>query len=195
MHRILGVLFCVMMGTKIEAQSQPQSEKSQSQCLAAIKNAEETHKIPTHLLGAIGVVESGKKGENRFREPSPWVIQVNGKGLFFKSKEEAVKKAKQLQSQGIKNMDVGCLQVNLHHHPDAFGSLEEAFDPGVNTEYAAKFLADLRRKHRTWIMAVAHYHSMNKEHNIPYRKKVFRAWAEVKLMYRIKRREQNTMRA
>lgn len=83
-----------------------------------------------------------------------------------------------LKAKGVKNIDVGLMQVNLLHHPQAFSSLEQAFDPQKNIEYAAKFLTSLKKKHASWSKAIAHYHSALPQHHIPYRDKVNRMWRE-----------------
>jgi len=50
----------------------------------------------------------------------PWTINAQGKGQFFKTKAEAVKAIKNLQAQGVKSIDVGCMQINLSYHGKAF---------------------------------------------------------------------------
>ena len=47
----------------------------------------------------------------------------------------------------MRSIDIGCAQVNLMHHPDAFASLEQAFDPMANADYAARFLKQLHDTH------------------------------------------------
>jgi hypothetical protein len=37
-----------------------------------------------------------------------------------------------MQGEGVRSIDIGCMQINLVHHPDAFGSLEAGFDPITN---------------------------------------------------------------
>jgi hypothetical protein len=46
-------------------------------------------------------------------------------------------------------------------HPRAFASLEEAFDPATNADYAARYLSGLYRDEagRNWNIAVGLYHS------------------------------------
>jgi hypothetical protein len=58
-------------------------------------------------------------------------------------------------------VDVGCMQVDLHYHPDAFNTLDEALDPAANADYAARLLVDLYRREagRSWDIAVGLYHS------------------------------------
>ena len=53
------------------------------------------------------------------------------------------------------------MQVDLKYHPDAFASLEQAFDPVTNTNYAAQFLLGLYHGEAggSWDVAVGLYHS------------------------------------
>ena len=64
-----------------------------------------------------------------------------------------------LQAQGVRSIDVGCMQVNLMHHPNAFASLDAAFDPTANALYAARFLNTLYGISGSWVQATAAYHS------------------------------------
>ena len=68
--------------------------------------------------------------------------------LFFAAREK-----------GAKFIDVGCMQINHHYHAAAFASVADMFDPHRNVDYAARFLADLHRRHLSWSMAVARYHA------------------------------------
>ena len=81
-----------------------------------------------------------------------------------------------LQARGITVIDVGCFQVNLHHHPRAFASLDEAFDPVANARYAGLFLTRLRQNARDWETAAAHYYSLTPDLAQAYRVKVLAAW-------------------
>lgn len=76
----------------------------------------------------------------------------------------------------MKNIDVGCMQVNLHYHPNAFDSLDTAFDPAANARYAAELFSKLRKRNRSITRAVAHYHSTTRARNVPYKKKVMKFW-------------------
>ena len=84
------------------------------------------------------------------------------------------KVAERLKARGIRNIDVGCLQINLHHHPDAFDSLEAAFDPAENAKAAANLLVELRDTWGSWTRAVGNYHSNTPTLSGPYRVKVYR---------------------
>ena len=63
----------------------------------------------------------------------------------------------------MRSIDVGCMQVNLLHHPQAFATLEQAFDPPTNARYAARFLISLFHQTADWPKAGALYHSATPE--------------------------------
>jgi hypothetical protein len=148
-------------------------------CRAAIAVAEREHGIPAGLLQAIGRVESGRRdpASGHFA-PWPWTINAEGRGMFFPTREAAIAEVRQLQAGGMRSIDTGCMQVNLRHHPDAFASLEQAFDPLANARYAARFLAELQASRQDWSRAAAHYHSQTPERAEAYRARVLAAWAE-----------------
>ncbi len=83
-----------------------------------------------------------------------------------------------MQAHGIQSIDVGCGQVNLMDHPDAFASLDLAFDPQVNAAYAGKFLKELYDQTGDWTKAVAQYHSATPDIGADYQKKVLAMWPE-----------------
>ena len=145
-------------------------------CAVHIAQYEKQHNIPEGLLHAISKVESGRKDDTGRIVAWPWTINAEGKGFFFASKAEAIAAVLKMQQEGVKSIDVGCMQVNLYYHPKAFSNLSDAFDPVKNVAYAAKFLSGLKNEHASWHTAVAHYHSANPVHHIPYRKTVLNVW-------------------
>jgi soluble lytic murein transglycosylase-like protein len=76
----------------------------------------------------------------------------------------------------VQSIDVGCMQVNLMYHPHAFASLEDAFDPRTNAEYAARFLNELYAADRDWAHAIAAYHSETPALGEAYRVLVLARW-------------------
>jgi hypothetical protein len=123
------------------------------------------------------LTESGKwDPSSKAQIAWPWTVYAEGRGRYLKSKSAAVREVLRLRARGVKNIDVGCMQVNLKYHPDAFASLDKAFEPMSNADYAASFLKSLYRQHRSWTRAVEHYHSSTPKYRLPYRKKVMRAW-------------------
>lgn len=145
-------------------------------CAVPIARYEKHHGIPEGLLVAIAKVEAGYKNETNSTVAWPWAVNAGGQGYYFPSKEAAITAVQTMKAKGIRNIDVGCMQINLFYHPHAFKTLADAFDPGKNVAYAAKFLTSLKNEHASWYTAVAHYHSANPAHHTSYRKNVLKAW-------------------
>jgi hypothetical protein len=129
-------------------------------CEQAIGAAARANRVPGDLMGAIGLVETGRPDPaNGAWRPWPWAINAEGRGMFFESKAEAIAAVRRLQASGVRSIDVGCMQVNLMHHPNAFASLDEAFDPSRNALYAGRFLGELFQRSGNWTVAAGWYHS------------------------------------
>lgn len=142
-------------------------------CLAAINQAEALRELPRNILTAIGLTESGRRDpQTNVFAPWPWTINAEGKGYFFNSKQEAIEAVQRLQQDGVRSIDVGCMQVNLLHHADAFRDLNQAFDPAANVAYAAQYLQALHRQHNSWTTAIGNYHSATPEFHNRYRQKI-----------------------
>lgn len=149
-------------------------------CRLATAVQEQKATMPENLLTAISLVESGRWDEaSRARIAWPWTVMAEGRGRYLPSKQAAIAEVRQLQARGVRNIDVGCMQINLHWHGDAFDSLEEAFDPRANAAYAADFLARLYDETRDWDVAAAYYHSRTPERAEYYSGKVRVALAEL----------------
>ena len=154
------------------------SMSPQAQCRTAIAAAERTLGVPDRLMQSIGVIESGRRDEAGSVSAWPWTINHGGIGAYFATKAEAVAAVAALQSQGVRSIDVGCMQVNLMHHGDAFASLEEAFDPGANARYAARFLNRLLVQTGSWPGATAGYHSLTPDIGAEYARRVLAVWGK-----------------
>ena len=150
------------------------------QCRQAIRAAERAGGIPDQLMAAIGRVESGRREADGTVNPWPWSINAEGQDHIYETKTQAVAAVRALQAHGMRSIDVGCMQVNLMYHPDAFATLEQAFDPATNAAYAARFLTQLRQQTGTWPIATAWYHSATPELGADYQRKVMAVWPEEK---------------
>lgn len=146
-------------------------------CRSAIAAAERGFGVPDRLMQAIGVVESGRADERGGVTAWPWTINVEGVGYVFDTKQDAIAAVNAHRARGVQSIDVGCMQVNLMHHGDAFGSLEQAFDPLTNARYAAEFLQKLLGQTGSWPRAAAAYHSMTPDIGADYGRKVLAVWA------------------
>lgn len=151
-----------------------------SSCEVFIRQQENFYHIPMHLLKAVSLIESGRTIKPGKRVAWPWTINVNGRGYVFETKDEAINAVKKFKRQGEGSIDVGCMQINLKHHPTAFRDLESAFDPQLNVAYAAQFLNNLKRQFGNWKTAVAHYHSASPKFHQPYRDKIHKQWSTLR---------------
>ncbi len=150
-------------------------------CGAETARQEKTQAIPDRLLHAISLVESGRwNSESRASFAWPWTVMAEGEGRFLPSKAAAIAEVRKLQAAGVRNIDVGCMQVNLLAHPDAFASLDEAFEPATNVAYAARFLAGLHDSTQNWPTAGAYYHSQTPNLAAAYKARLISTWENVK---------------
>jgi len=154
-------------------------EKQGKLCAKAIKSAERHYRIPRQLLAAISLAESGRYSKTRRATFAwPWTVRSGKFSRFLPNRAAAIHTVRQLQARGIRNIDVGCMQVNLSYHPKAFADLNAAFDPAKNVTYAARFLTRLQRSKRSWSRAVGLYHSAKPAKGLPYWRRVMRLWGK-----------------
>jgi hypothetical protein len=146
-------------------------------CRSAAHAFEQSAGLPPGLLLAIGQVESGRLDPATRRvDPWPWSANRRGEGRYFASAAEAIAWVARQQAAGERSIDVGCFQVNLQYHPDAFASLTEAFDPAANARYAAALLNRLHARTGSWPRAIALYHSADPFEGHWYSARVVEAW-------------------
>jgi hypothetical protein len=150
-------------------------------CDQAATVAEATWQLPAGLLSAIGVVESGRGDLARARPvPWPWTINFDGRGYFLPNKTEAVAVVSTVRAAGRAVIDVGCFQVNLFYHPEAFASIEEAFDPNANAQAAARILTRAHSGGGSWDYAIGLYHSASPDRAAAYLRQVQAVWPWVR---------------
>lgn len=157
------------------------SDHAETICAEAIDIEERRSRIPGRLMAAIASVESGRwDRKSRANIAWPWTVTSGGAGKFYPTRHAAIRAVETLRQRGVSNIDVGCMQINLGYHPDAFNSLDEAFDPATNVAYAAAFLQRLKARTRSWSQAVRFYHSSDPERQRHYGNKVFKARQEIR---------------
>ena len=146
-------------------------------CARQTARAERRMAIPRNLLSAISLTESGRWEKSRRANVAwPWTVTSGGQGRYFDTKAEALAEVEFLMTDGVRNIDVGCMQINLYYHANAFESLAEALDPGANVTYGASFLKNLYSATGDWTEAAGYYHSTTPELNGPYKDKVLAYW-------------------
>jgi hypothetical protein len=143
--------------TPTERQSARGADEN-SACLREILLAQQRYDIPRNLLLGIGLQEAGISRGGSFTV-WPWTANSEGEGRFFDSAADAAAWVRGQQASGIASIDVGCMQINLRWHPEAFASLEDGLNPALNVDYAARMLKGLYRRTGDWATAAASYHS------------------------------------
>jgi hypothetical protein len=147
------------------------SLENSTNCKELISHFEKVHGIPEKLLLAIATVESKK---------SPWAVNALRKSWFFSTKEAAVRHIQKLKEQGVKNINIGYMQINLQSHGRRFKDIGDILTPYNNIGYAAKLMRILYAQYGSWEEAVKYYHSSSSVYNITYKHKVYSAWANTK---------------
>lgn len=128
--------------------------EKQGLCERYVSRAARNYGVPLGVLYAVGLTESGKKGKLH-----PFAMNIAGETRFPGSVEKAMRELHDAQRRGVRLIDVGCMQINHYYHRENFPSDRAMFDPARNVDYAASFLKSLKKKHKTWAMAVARYHA------------------------------------
>ena len=146
-------------------------------CSVFTEKYSKIYNLPDKLLTSISLVESGIKKENKIIS-WPWTLNVSGKSKYFKNKEDVLFFLKSNAQK--KNIDVGCMQINLKYHEKEFDSIESIIDPEKNVKYAAKFLKSLFKKHKRWNEAISRYHSSSPVRKKIYLRKVQNYWSKIR---------------
>ncbi len=140
-------------------------------CDSAALRAAKAYDIPPQVMLAITRVETGRRLEDQL-QPWPWAVNHSGTSHWFDTPQEAEDFVHSAVARGENNLDIGCFQLNLRWHGEAFSSLKEMFDPDQNADYAAQFLMENHQRKGNWVDAVAAYHSETPQHAKTYIEKV-----------------------
>jgi hypothetical protein len=169
---IIGALLALSVSAGARADTPPAQT-----CEAAGRAAELAAALPANLLLSIGRVESGRPDALTGRiVPWPWTVNADGIGRFFPNEAAAIAFVRLAEASGARDVDVGCFQISLQDHPDAFATLEDAFDPVRNANEAAGFLRRLQSRTGSWDSAIADYHSGTPDLGLPYERRVLAVW-------------------
>ncbi|MDP4708713.1 MAG: lytic transglycosylase domain-containing protein [Rickettsiaceae bacterium] len=161
MNKLCYLFFLLLASVSFSAFAGIDPELLESKkCSNMFAYFEARYKLPQHTLHSISLQETQKAhSTHKIALVWPWTINANGKGYHFETKDKALAFARAQIAAGNKSIDVGCMQINLKYHPDAFASLEQAFSPRNNIAYGAKFLKDHYNKAGSWNKAIGRYHS------------------------------------
>ncbi len=139
-------------------------------CERAAVEASAESGVPVSVMKAISLVETGRTRGGQAR-PWPWTVNMEGKSVWFDSREAALAYAYEHYKRGARSFDVGCFQINYKWHHEHFTSIADMMDPSANARYAAEFLLSLHAETGDWAEAAGAYHSRTPEHADRYKAK------------------------
>lgn len=140
-------------------------------CETAAQMAAERHDVPLDLLRAIALAETGLRRNGQVA-PWPWAVHAEGRGYWPATRTEALERVRAAQARGIRNIDLGCFQINLHWHGAQFASPEDMIDPQRNADFAARLLKQHQARLGSWEAATGAYHSATPDLAARYRVRV-----------------------
>jgi len=147
---------------------------AQDSCVTSAVEVERKLNIPSGLLVAIALVESGQDGV-----PHPFAMSVNGRPVMARSAQDAARHLKDRQGQIRSNVYVGCMQLSLSHHRGQFSPVERIADPRENVAYAGRLLLRLHGEEGNWKSAVARYNGASMRRAQAYVCKVWQHLSEL----------------
>lgn len=163
---ILFVFICFAVALSLNvasARSQQLNPQLVAQCHKAIARASQKTGVPQEIMLAISLTETGKNIGGSVN-PWPWTVNMEGAGLWFETRAEALAYVTSHFQRGARSFDVGCFQINYKWHHQHFSSIAQMFDPEINAMYAAKYLTELFQETGSWLKAAGYYHSRTPEY-------------------------------
>lgn len=160
---VLLTAFLMLIASDVSARTDPTVV-----CDHVAQVAAERVGVPVTVLQAITRTETGRNKNGAFG-PWPWTVNMEGKGVWFETIEDARVYVFKNFKRGARSFDVGCFQINYKWHHKGFSSIDEMFDPTSNALYAARFLKQLYAEYGNWSDAAGAYHSRTPEHANRYK--------------------------
>jgi len=167
LSRIVTTTLAAFLVALLATPAQANADLSQICDRVAVEAAAATG-VPISVLKAISLTETGRARGGTTR-PWPWTVNMEGKGVWFDTREAALAYAYEHYKRGARSFDVGCFQINYKWHHEHFASIEEMFDPSANARYAANYLLSLYGESGDWEAAAGAYHSRNPEYAERYK--------------------------
>ncbi len=125
---------------------------AQDSCVTHAVEAEQKLNIPSGLLVAIALVESGQDGT-----PHPFAMSLQGRSYFARNVGDAAKHIRDHRGQLRSNTYVGCMQLSLASHQGQFRPVERIVEPRDNVFYAGQLLVRFHGEEGNWKTALARY--------------------------------------
>jgi hypothetical protein len=155
--------FSLVFGYAQATPSTPATYRHAGSCDEAARVAAQESGVPLPILLAITRTETGRT-VNGTTYPWPWTVNMEGRGVWFDTRIEALAYVFDHFKTGARSFDVGCFQINYRWHGARFASIEDMFDPLANARYAASFLNSLYEESGDWNVAAGAFHSRTAVH-------------------------------
>ena len=152
-RRTLGAAL-VMAPCLMPANAQPTKTQIPQQYVAMSQFCD----VPARLLYAVALGESGRQVRGVWTA-WPWTLNIEGKGYFFKSRQEVFDAFMVAISDG-RSVDVGPMQLNWHWKYQYLHSPWLATDPTFNISVACRILRSHYENNPSagWFEAAGRYH-------------------------------------
>ena len=172
---------CFLFLSGLIAASDPTLALSGQTVPAGYRLIADAYRIPPEVLYAVGLAESARRVDSTGTvRPWPWTLNVQGKGFFYSSRDQAEQALDGFLAAGLQSIDIGLMQINWRYHGKRLESPHRALDPYHNLRVAAEILRDCHRSRQDWWAAVGCYHAPNSPHRANrYRARVFKHWQRI----------------
>lgn len=121
-QRRLGLAWLILI--LFQAYIFNEARAAENICEQEMMRAATTHGVPVGVLYAVALTETGQRGNL-----NAYAMNVAGRPVFNSDLPAALAVFTAARQNGVKLIDIGCMQINHHFHGDRFNSVEEMFDP------------------------------------------------------------------
>lgn len=133
-----------------KAKTKPAAQDSV--CTSHILNTEEALGLPSGMLLAVSIVETGVGGK-----PNPYSVHKKGRSYYAKTPAQAKALITNKDGSYIRNTSVGCMQLQTTYHHRNFKSFNEMVSPEANVRYGGNYLKRHYKTYGNWSRAVRRY--------------------------------------
>ncbi|PWC76135.1 lytic transglycosylase [Azospirillum sp. TSH64] len=154
-----------------QAQSATQSKES---CVTHAVEAEQKLGIPSGMLVAIALIESGQDGA-----PHPFAMSVQGRPYYARNVSDAARHLRDHRGQLRSNTYVGCMQLSVASHRGEFQPLEKIVEPRDNVFYAGQLLVRFHGEEGNWKTALTRYNGSSGRRAQAYVCKIWQSLSEL----------------
>ncbi len=118
------------------------------------------YSIDPLLLYSISLTESGfKVNGSGNTKPWAWTLCYPGGSFYADTKEDAYLELARLKHQGIRLVDVGLMQINLHWNSHLIEEDMDVFDPLTNLRLGAQVLREALESTPSLARGVGRFHT------------------------------------